>query len=54
MKGDLLDNAVRINAENMARVIEKSPVIEELLKEQKVRLVTAYYDIDDGTVSFGD
>ena len=54
MKGDLLDNAVRINAENMARVIEKSPVIEELLKELKVRLVTAYYDIDEGTVSFGD
>lgn len=54
MKGDLLDNAVRINAENMARAIEKSPVIEELLTEQKIRLVTAYYDIDDGTVSFGE
>jgi carbonic anhydrase len=54
MKGDLFDNAVRINAENVARAIEKSPVIEELLKEQKIRLVTAYYDIDDGTVSFGD
>ena len=54
MKGDLLDNAVRINAENTARAIEKSPVIEQLIKEQKIRLVTAYYDIDDGTVSFGD
>ena len=54
MKGDLLDNAVRINAENMAQAIERSPVIEELLKEQKIRIVTAYYDIDDGTVSFGD
>lgn len=49
--GDLVDNVVRIN---IARVVEKlktsKPILAELVKEHKLTIVGAYYDLDDGTV----
>lgn len=54
MNGDLVDNAVRVNISNMAKIIEGSPVIKNLIEEKKIIIITAYYDLDNGTVVFGD
>ncbi|MFA6569482.1 MAG: carbonic anhydrase [Victivallales bacterium] len=51
-KGDLVEKAVdyniRLTAEN---ITEHSPIIKRLIKEGKVKLVKAKYDLDDGKVT---
>lgn len=49
-QGDKLENAIKNNAELVAKKIQSSEVIAKLIKEKKVKIVTAYYDLDDGTV----
>ena len=52
-KGDPVDNAgrenVRLNVENIKN---QSHVIEEMIKEEKVEIVWAYYDLDTSGVEF--
>ncbi|WP_298439994.1 carbonic anhydrase [Geobacter sp.] len=49
---ELVETAVEINAKLVAaNLTKKSPVIAKLAKEGKVKIVTAKYDLDDGTVS---
>jgi carbonic anhydrase len=50
-KGDVVDNAVRINAGVVADKIKGSEIIQHLVKEKGVKIVKAYYDIDDGKVT---
>lgn len=51
--GDLLDNAVKENALRVAKGLESSgTIIGEKLKAGKLKIVAAYYDLDNGKVEF--
>lgn len=49
--GDALDNAVRTNVRlTVNRLKESQPVLAEMVKEGKLQVVGAYYDLDTGLV----
>lgn len=48
--GDLLDNAVRINIENVVNALKQSPILAEALSQGKVKIVGGRYDLDTGAV----
>ena len=50
-KNGTVDDAIRKNAQNVANEIEKDPVVAQAIKAGKLKVVTAYYDLD-GTVQF--
>ena len=50
-KGDVVDNAVRINARMVSEAIKKSEIVKHFMKDKGLTIVEAYYDIDDGTVT---
>ena len=50
--GDFVDNAVRESAMRTAAKITKSPMIADLIKKGKVKVVAGRYDLDDGKVEF--
>jgi carbonic anhydrase len=51
--GDFVDNAVRENAMRTAtRIVSASNIIADLVKNGKVKVVAARYDLDDGLVEF--
>jgi len=50
--GDLLTNAVRANAERSRDQIMAAPTLKEALDSGAVKVVTAYYSLDEGTVEF--
>lgn len=51
--GDLLDNAVRANATRVAaRLKTQSQVMQEALRTNRVKIVAARYDFDDGDVEW--
>lgn len=51
--GDFVDNAIRESAQRTAQLIAtRSPLIAELVKKGKVKVVAARYDLDDGEVEF--
>jgi carbonic anhydrase len=53
MPGDLVDNAVRESAKRTAlKIASKSPIISGLVKEGKVKVVAARYDLEKGSVEF--
>ena len=53
LSGDLLENAVLINVKNVVAQLKSSePIIEEFVHENKVNVVGARYDLDDGAVTF--
>lgn len=55
MDGDLVDNAVRINAKMVAEQLRTSkPVLADLVNAGKLKVVAARYDIDSGLVDFLD
>lgn len=50
-KGDLLDNSVKENAEMVAEQLRESkPILEEMVKKGKIKIVAARYDLDTGVV----
>ena len=49
-EGDLADNTVRVLAVSVADKISASPVIAKLVQEGKLKVVKAYYDLDEGKV----
>jgi carbonic anhydrase len=51
LKGDVLDNSVRINVGLVADRIRDSEVITHFMKEKRLKIVKAYYDLDDGKVT---
>jgi carbonic anhydrase len=52
-KGDPLENSIKNNTLSVAQKIRTSkPILDELVKEGKVKVVTARYDLDDGKVVF--
>jgi carbonic anhydrase len=49
--GDLIDNAVRVNARNIAKRLQNSgPVIPPRVQAGEVRIVAAYYSLESGHV----
>lgn len=50
-KGDVLDNAVKINVRMVSEKIKNSEIIVHFMKEKRVKIVKGYYDLDDGTVT---
>ena len=49
--GDFVDNTVRENARRTARKLETaSPILAHLIKDKKLKVVAARYDLDDGKV----
>lgn len=51
--GDFVDNAVRESALRTARKIASgSPLVADLVKKGKVKVVAGRYDLDDGRVEF--
>jgi carbonic anhydrase len=51
--GDFVDNTVRENARmNAAKITAKSKIVQELVHENKLKVVYARYDLDSGAVEF--
>jgi len=51
--GDFVDNTVRESAKRTAaKVATKSPIVSHLIKDTKVKVMAAYYDLDNGRVEF--
>lgn len=51
--GDFVDNTVRESAKRTARkVATKSKIVSHLVKENKVKVLAARYDLDNGRVEF--
>jgi carbonic anhydrase len=51
--GDFVDNAVRESAKRTAhKVATKSKIVSHLMKDNKVKVVAARYDLDNGRVEF--
>lgn len=49
--GDRLENASKANVMLQAERLKASPVISQLIQENKLKVVGAYYDLDTGVVS---
>src|SRR5262249_27440652 len=53
LPGDHIENAVRINVENVVRQLRESePVLKELVGKQQLRIVGAVYSLDTGKVDW--
>jgi carbonic anhydrase len=50
--GDFVENTIRENALRTARKIGDSPIVSELLKQGKVKIVAGRYDLDEGRVVY--
>lgn len=51
--GDIVTNAVKENAKRQAaRLVERSPIVSGLVQSSKVKVVSAFYDLDSGKVDF--
>ena len=51
--GDFVDNAVRESARRTAnKIATRSPIIADLVKKGKVKVIAGRYDLNDGRVEF--
>ena len=48
--GDPLKNAVQANVMQQIKIINLSPIIAQLVQENKLKVVGGYYDLDEGKV----
>lgn len=54
-KGDLLENSIKQNVDNVVEQISKSkPILEEFVHTNKIKVIGARYDLDDGIVTFSE
>jgi carbonic anhydrase len=49
--GDLLKNATVANIKNQIAVLKTSPVVADLIKAGKLKIIGGFYDLDTGTVT---
>ncbi|WP_420387058.1 carbonic anhydrase [Roseivirga sp.] len=55
MPGDLLTNAIKVNAQIVSEELKDSkPILNDLVKGSGVEIVSAYYKLSDGTVEWMD
>jgi carbonic anhydrase len=53
MPGDLVENSVRINVENVVTQLRTSkPILAELVEQEKLQIVGAVYSLDTGKVDW--
>jgi len=53
LQGDVVENAVRINVENVVEELRTSkPILSELVSEGKLTIVGAVYSLDTGKVTW--
>jgi len=53
LPGDLIDNAVRLNVENVVRQVSGStPLLAELVEHGKLMVVGAVYSLDTGKITW--
>jgi carbonic anhydrase len=50
--GDFVDNTVRESAKRTAARLAASPILSHLVKGEKLKIVAARYDLDDGKVEY--
>ncbi|OYU44224.1 MAG: carbonic anhydrase [Burkholderiales bacterium PBB4] len=50
--GDYVENTVRESAKRTAMKIAASPIVADLIKKGKVKVMAGRYDLDDGKVEF--
>ncbi|MCX5806791.1 MAG: carbonic anhydrase [Proteobacteria bacterium] len=51
--GDLIDNAIKANVELVVnQIISSKPILSEQVKESKLKVAGAYYNIESGVVDF--
>ena len=48
--GDDVDATIRLNVHNQVATLKTSPILSQLEKEGKLKIVPAYYDLDTGVV----
>ena len=52
MPGDAVDNAVRVNVTQVsAKLRASAPILAEMVSEHKLKVVGAYYDLENGKVT---
>jgi carbonic anhydrase len=52
-KGDLLENSIKQNVDNVVEQISSSkPILEEFVHKKEIKVIGARYDLDDGKVTF--
>ena len=49
--GDKLENACKANVLAQIEKLKSSPVLSELIKAEKLKIVGGYYDLDTGRIS---
>jgi carbonic anhydrase len=52
--GDLIDNVVRENARIGARALNSDPLLADMARGGKLKVVAGYYDLDDGKIEILD
>lgn len=52
--GNDLVNAIKANTIDQVETLKKSPILSGLVKDNKLKIVGAYYDLDNGKVEFLD
>ena len=53
MAGDLIDNAVHTNIEDVVKNLRRSqPILNQMVESGRLRIVGAYYDLDTGKVDW--
>jgi carbonic anhydrase len=52
--GDDVDATIKVNVHNQVASLKKSPILSQLEKEGKLKIVPAYYDLDTGEVKILD
>ena len=50
-RGDLVENTIRVNTEMSRDAIAKSSLLADRLKAGEVKVLAAYYSLDDGRVT---
>jgi carbonic anhydrase len=52
MPGDAVDNAVKMNVSQVsAKLRAAAPILSEMVQEHRLKIVGAYYDLDNGKVT---
>ena len=47
-----VDKAGKVNVKHQVKMLKKSPVLNDLISEEQLKIVGAYYDLDTGKVEF--
>lgn len=53
MPGDIVENSVKMNVTMVVEKLQRNkPILSHLVKDKHFKIVGAYYDLDDGSVTF--